>query len=71
MTKPNPNTHRLPVMDNIEKLHYHRNPTPSEIRFGYGAIHYAVFTVEEACYPGTRIAKRWFVSPYDGLRYYR
>lgn len=63
--------HRVPVLDNIEECHYHRPPTQAEIRFGHGATHYAIFRIEECCYPGTRIAKRWFVSPYDGLRYYR
>lgn len=48
----------------------HRNPTPAEIRFGYGAIHYKdlpkiLFTKPD----GT--LKRWTVCPIDGLRYYR
>ena len=71
MTKPAPHVHRLPVLDHIEMCEYHRNPTKGEIAFGHGARHYARFTVEQCCYPGTRIAKRWFVSPNDGLRYYR
>lgn len=62
---------RLPVRDDVETLTYHRKPTQSEIRFGYGATHYADFTIEECCFEGTRIPKSWFVSPYDGLRYYR
>lgn len=28
------------------------------------------FPVSEVCFPGTRIAKKWFVAD-DGLRYYR
>lgn len=62
---------RLPVRDDVESVTYHRPPTAGEIRFGHGATHYADFTVEEAAWPGSRILKRWFVSPYDGLRYYR
>ena len=69
--RPKPNTHRLPVMDHVERLHYHREPTQAEIAFGHGATHYRTFSVETACYPNTRIAKRWFVAKDDGLRYYR
>lgn len=62
---------RLPVRDDVETVTYHREPTAGEIRFGHGATHYADFTVEEAAWPGSRILKRWFISPHDGLRYYR
>lgn len=61
---------RLPVRDDVETLTYHRPPTAAELRFGYGATHYRDFDVVEACHPGTRIPKRWFVAD-DGLRYYR
>jgi len=61
---------RLPVRDDVEEITYHRDPTPAEIRFGYGATHYATFDVEEVCHPGTRIPKKWFVNHRDGLRYY-
>jgi hypothetical protein len=64
-------TGRLPVRDDVTEITYHREPTPWEIKFGEGATHYATFAVEDVCWPGTRFAKRWFVSPYDGLRYYR
>lgn len=50
---------------------YHREPTPSEIKFGYGATHYADFDREECTHKKTGELKQWFVSPYDGLRYYR
>lgn len=63
--------YRLPVRDDVEQVTYHRPPTRGELSFGEGATHYATFTVEEACHAGTRVLKRWFVSPYDGLRYYR
>jgi hypothetical protein len=62
---------RLPVHDDVTEVVLHRPPTPGEIRFGHGATHYCVFSVEEVCWPGTRIMKRWIVSPHDGLRYYR
>ena len=62
--------HMLPVRDDVETVRYHRQPTSSEIRFGMGAIHYGDFTVEEACWPGTRILKAWFMGR-DGLRWYR
>lgn len=60
---------RLPLRDDVERVTYHRAPTPSEIRFGHGAMHYRNFTPVECCHAGTRIAKRWFVAD-DGLRYY-
>ncbi len=62
---------RLPVRDDVAELVYHRPPTKSEIAFGYGARHYRTFMVEEVCWPGTRISKRWFVAPDDNLRYYK
>lgn len=48
----------------------HRNPTPSEIRFGYGATHYKDFPRELWTKPNGKI-KFWTVCPHDGLRYYR
>lgn len=62
---------RLPVRDDVEELTYHRPPTESEVRRGYGATHYADFPIEECCFEGTLIPKKWFVSEKDGLRYYR
>lgn len=61
----------LPVRDDVTRVTYHRPPTPSEVRFGHGATHYREFPVGECCKPGTRILKRWFTAPDDGLRYYR
>lgn len=61
---------RLPLRDDVQTVTYHRPPTEAEIRRGYGATHYADFPVADCCIAGTRIAKRWFVSPHDGLRYY-
>lgn len=60
-----------PVRDDVETITYHRPPTQGEIKFGYGATHYAEFTIEECCHKGTRIPKNWLVSELDGLRYYR
>lgn len=57
--------------ENPENVVYRRNPTPSEIRFGHGATHYAEFSREECTDPKTGKLKKWFKSPYDNLRYYR
>lgn len=47
----------------------HRNPTASEIRFGYGATHYRDFDVSEWLKPDGTL-KRW-IKADDGLRYFR
>jgi len=60
-----------PVRDDVVELEYHRKPAPYELKFGWGAIHYATFVIEECCHPSTRIPKKWFISKRDGLRYYR
>lgn len=60
----------LTVRDDVESITYHRPPTTGELRFGEGATHYRDFDIEDCCYKGTRIAKRWLVAS-DGLRYYR
>jgi hypothetical protein len=62
--------HALPLRDDVQTVTYHRAPTAYEIRFGEGATHYADFSPEECCWPGTRIAKQWLRAD-DGLRYYR
>lgn len=62
---------RLPVREGVETVTYHRQPTKGELNFGHGAIHYADFTIDECCHKNTRILKKWFISEYDGLRYYR
>ncbi|AJD83004.1 hypothetical protein PJWF_00111 [Achromobacter phage JWF] len=63
--------HGLPVRGDVKILTYHRPPTASEVKRGYGATHYRDFPVEQCCHPGTRIMKKWFVAADDGLRYYR
>ncbi len=62
---------RLPIREGVERATYWRNPTPAELRRGYGATHYRDFPVAVCCHTGTRIPKRWFIAPDDGLRYYR
>lgn len=49
---------------------YHRNPTPEEIAFGVGAIHYLDFP-GTMCLKKNGKPKKWLVNPVDGLRYYR
>jgi hypothetical protein len=66
-----PYANRLPARDDVQEVTYHRPPTQRELLFGYGATHYRRFPVEECAFPGTRILKKWFVAPDDGLRYYR
>lgn len=57
------NTKNMPVT-------YHRNPTQSEIKFGYGATHYRDFELADCLTDDGRL-KKWFVAKDDGLRYYR
>jgi hypothetical protein len=52
------------------KIEAYRQPTKAEIAFGYGAIHYAEFDIELWLRKDGKL-KRYIVSPYDGLRYYR
>ena len=47
----------------------HRKPTPSEIKWGYGATHYRDFPVSEWLKPNGTL-KAWILAD-DGLRYYR
>lgn len=54
-------------------VEYHRPPTKSELRFGYGATHYRDFCIEQVLKTdsfGLKRFKRWFVSKDDKLRYY-
>ena len=45
---------------------YCRNPTPEEIKFGYGAIHYLSVPLTKVRKPDGKL-KKWFIK--DGLRY--
>lgn len=56
--------------DEKSPIQYHRNPTKGEIKFGYGATHYATFNRSE-CINKEGNLKKWFLSHRDNLRYYR
>lgn len=60
----------LPFRPDVVEITAHRNPTPGEIKFGYGATHYKTFPVELWKKPSGQ-PKKWIVCPEDGLRYYR
>lgn len=61
---------KLPVREDVTEVEYHRVPTRSEFKDGYGAIHYRTFPIEQ-CTHKDRTLKVWFVADDDGLRYYR
>lgn len=46
----------------------HREPTKAEIKFGYGATHYASFSRSECIGKNGKI-KKWFKSHRDNLTY--
>lgn len=48
-----------------ELVLYWRNPTASEVKFGYGTIHFAEFTLDECGKDGK--PRKWFI--YQGHRY--
>lgn len=48
-------------------IKYWRNPTPQEIKFGEGAIHYRSFYGYE-CHNENYEPKKWFKAD-NGLRY--
>ena len=48
-------------------IRYWRHPTPYEIKFGYGAIHYIEFDVCFCWNDKTDAPKKWLI--HDGLRY--
>ena len=52
------------------KYTYHREPTQSEIKFGYGATHYLDIP-GSVCLKKDGLPKKWLINPMDGLRYYR
>ena len=62
---------KITIDDSLEKpITYHRNPTQSEIRFGYGATHYKDFILGDVIKHCGNL-KKWIVCPHDGLRYFR
>lgn len=54
-----------------ETINVHRQPTAGEIRFGYGATHYAELNLVDFINMKTGKLKKWTKSNFDGLRYYR
>jgi hypothetical protein len=60
----------LPIRADVREITGHRPPTPGELRFGEGAVHYRTFPVELWRKPDGS-AKRWIKADDDGLRYYR
>lgn len=62
---------KITIDDLLDKpITYRRNPTPSEIKFGYGATHYKDFILGDVIKQCGAV-KSWIVCPHDGLRYYR
>jgi hypothetical protein len=59
----------LPWNGRNKEITGHRQPTPSEIKFGHGATHYRTFPVADWLKPDNTI-KKW-IKADDGLRYYR
>jgi len=57
-------------VDSQQNVEARRQPTPAEVRFGRGAIHYRTFSLDEFINPLTGGLKRW-IKAADGLRYYR
>lgn len=51
-------------------VRYHRQPTPYELKKGYGAIHHRVF-MREDCINKKGELKKWFKSNDDKLNYSR
>jgi hypothetical protein len=52
---------------NERTVEYWRHPTPSEIKFGEGAIHYLSVDISRVLKPDGNL-KKWFIHT-DGLRY--
>lgn len=61
---------RQDVIESNKPITYRRNPTPGEIKRGYGAIHYKDISLDICLKPDLSL-KSWIVCPHDGLRYYR
>lgn len=61
--------YKLNVLNTFE-IAYHRKPTASEIKQGYGATHYREFNASVFINNKTGDIKEWVLAD-DGLRYYR
>lgn len=62
-------TNKLKVRKDVKSITYHRSPTVAEVKFGYGAIHYRDFGIEE-CLKKDGTIKKVIRSKDDGLKYY-
>jgi hypothetical protein len=51
-----------------ETVEYWRHPTQYEIKFGEGAIHWLTVKESDVRKKNGKL-KKWFINPYDGLRY--
>ena len=60
---------KLKVRDDVKFIRYQRNPTESEIKFGYGAIMYRDFSVDE-CLKKDRTIKKIIYAKDEELKYY-
>lgn len=56
-------------MANSNTIEYWRHPTPAEIKFGEGAIHWLTVDKASVIKPDGTL-KKWFIGK-DGLRYNR
>jgi hypothetical protein len=57
------------IKKGIATLEYWRNPTKGEIKFGYGALHYRDFPIDE-CFDKDGLLHLKFRAKNDGLLYY-
>lgn len=69
-----------PIINGVQHVTYHRKPTSTEIKFGYGATHYRDIPIDEVTKKKhgapfilgpVHVIKKWTVCKDDGLRYYR
>lgn len=60
--------YNLTILNKMRDITYHRKPTASEIRFGYGATHYKDFTKKDFLKHDGSIKKR-IKDKSDGLIY--
>lgn len=56
---------------NKQTFEYWRKPTEFEVKIGEGAIHWLTCTMADTGFTKKGDLKKWFVSPYDKLRYYK
>jgi hypothetical protein len=55
-------------IQNSQTVEVHRQPTASEIKFGYGATHWLTYPLSKILNKKGEI-KKWFINPNDRLRY--